>query len=52
MLNIRTEYEHEPQTQPLETLYKEGCNINYSDIIETKKPRKGFNKPTLTRVDK
>ena len=52
MLNIRTDEEQEPQTEPIMTIYKEGCNTTYSDVIEAKKPKKGFNKPAFESVGK
>lgn len=52
MLNIRKEDEHKEQTEPLETIYKKGTESDYINIIEQKKPQKGFNKPTLADVGK
>lgn len=52
MLKITTEDEEKPQNEPLETIYKAGTETDYINVIEQKKPKKGFNKPTLAGVDK
>lgn len=52
MLKITNEDEEKPQNEPLETIHKAGIETDYINVIEQKKPQKGFNKPTLAGVDK
>ena len=51
-LGITNEDEQQPQTAPLFTIVKSGAETDYINVIEQKKPRKGFDKPTLANVEK
>ncbi|TRX39071.1 Mu transposase C-terminal domain-containing protein [Flavobacterium restrictum] len=44
--------EEQPQTKPLGTIHQKGVITDYTDLLEQKKPQKGFSKPTLAGVDK
>lgn len=52
MLNISKEDEIEPQKEPLMTIRKKGTETDYADLIEEKKPKKGFKISTLADVEK
>lgn len=49
--NIRLEDEQKQQNEPLQTIYKNGNENNYVNVIEQKKPKKGFIKSTLSDVE-